>query len=77
VHGCANQAKLSVSSVLIWSYVCIRRVEDVLALGGAAGLGVSLWFIHIYVAPLKKFIQASGDIITTLTAASSWTAALA
>jgi hypothetical protein len=33
----------------------------VLALGGAAGLGVSLWFIHIYVAPLKKFIQASGD----------------
>jgi uncharacterized integral membrane protein len=33
------------------------RVEDVLALGGAAGLGVSLWFIHIYVAPLKKFIQ--------------------
>lgn len=48
-----------------------------LALGGAAGLGVSLWFIHIYVAPLKKFIQASGDTITTLTAASSWTAALA
>jgi len=34
-----------------------RRVEDLLAFAGAAGLGVSLWQIHIYVSPLKKFVQ--------------------
>jgi len=27
------------------------------AAGGALGLGVSLYFIHIYVTPLKRFVQ--------------------
>jgi uncharacterized integral membrane protein len=33
------------------------KIGDLLAFAGAAGLGVSLWFIHIYVTPLKRFVQ--------------------
>lgn len=36
----------------------VGRIEDFLAFGGAAGLGVSLYCIHIYVTPIKRFIQA-------------------
>lgn len=34
------------------------RIEDLLAFIGAAGMAVSLWEIHIYVSPLKRFVQA-------------------
>jgi uncharacterized integral membrane protein len=34
-----------------------RKLDDLFAAGGALGLGVSLYFIHIYVTPLKRFIQ--------------------
>ena len=37
-------------------HVC-RRGDDLFAAGGALGLGVSLYFIHIYVTPLKRFVQ--------------------
>ena len=42
-----------------------REWQNVICLIGAGGLGVSLVLIHIYVAPLKRFIQllwASGVI---------------
>jgi len=35
----------------------LGRIEDLVAFVGAAGLGVSLYEIHIYVSPLKKFVQ--------------------
>ena len=34
-----------------------RAADDLFAAGGALGLGVSLYFIHIYVTPLKRFVQ--------------------
>ncbi len=34
-----------------------REWQDALCLVGAGGLGVSLVLIHIYVAPLKRFLQ--------------------
>ncbi|CAL8468689.1 g8229 [Coccomyxa elongata] len=35
----------------------LREWQDALCLVGAGGLGVSLVLIHIYVAPLKRFLQ--------------------
>lgn len=35
-----------------------RSLQDPIGLVGAAGFGVSLTLIHIYVKPLKQFIQA-------------------
>lgn len=35
-----------------------RNLENPVSLVGAGGLGVSLVLIHIYVAPLKRFLQA-------------------
>ena len=32
-------------------------IEDAVCIGGALGLGVSLFLIHIYVTPLKRFLQ--------------------
>ena len=34
-----------------------RPLENVIALAGAAGFGASLVLIHIYVKPLKRFLQ--------------------
>jgi uncharacterized integral membrane protein len=36
----------------------LREWENVISITGAAGLGVSLHLIHIYVTPIKRFIQA-------------------
>ncbi|GAB4817161.1 hypothetical protein N2152v2_004207 [Parachlorella kessleri] len=36
-----------------------RAIEDAVCIGGALGLGVSLLLIHIYVTPLKRFLQDS------------------
>lgn len=35
----------------------LGRVVDLLSFVGAAGMAVSLWEIHIYVSPLKRFVQ--------------------
>ena len=35
----------------------LRAAENATAVMGAAGFGVSLYLIHIYVAPLKRFLQ--------------------
>jgi len=32
--------------------------QDAVALGGAASMGLALWLIHVYVTPLKRFVQA-------------------
>lgn len=34
-----------------------RNLENPIALVGAAGFGVSLYLIHIYVTPIKRFLQ--------------------
>lgn len=34
-----------------------RRGDDLYTAAAALGLGTSLFFIHIYVTPLKRFIQ--------------------
>ncbi len=34
-----------------------RNLENPIALAGAAGFGVSLYLIHIYVTPIKRFLQ--------------------
>ncbi len=40
--------------------MCSRRDNgNALFLLGAGGLGVSLYLIHIYVTPLKRFVQVS------------------
>lgn len=38
-------------------YPLLRDYGDALCVSGAAGLGVSLTLIHIYVTPLKRFVQ--------------------
>ncbi|CAL5221533.1 g3742 [Coccomyxa viridis] len=35
----------------------LRNLENPIALMGAAGFGVSLYLIHIYVTPIKRFLQ--------------------
>ena len=35
-----------------------RGLQNVLAVIGASGLGASYLLIHIYVTPLKRFLQA-------------------
>ena len=34
-----------------------RNLENAIALLGAAGFGVSLYLIHIYVTPIKRTLQ--------------------
>ena len=38
---------------------CCRPAQDFIAVVGCVGLGISLYLIHIYVTPLKRFVQAS------------------
>ena len=35
----------------------LRAAQNAIAVGGAAGFGVSLYLIHIYVTPIKRFLQ--------------------
>lgn len=42
-------------SPVVW--LLYRDWQDPICIAGAGGLGVSLVLIHIYVAPLKRFLQ--------------------
>ncbi len=46
-----------VEEELLWP--CCRPAQDFIAVIGCVGLGISLYLIHIYVTPLKRFVQAS------------------
>lgn len=60
---CHLTASLAPALISILHMPCLtckcpcRSLQNVIALTGAAGFGVSLFLIHIYMTPIKRFLQ--------------------
>ena len=57
MHGLPGAQHDDVDPDSLWP--CCRPAQDFIAVTGCVGLGISLYLIHIYVTPLKRFVQAS------------------